>query len=166
VIPYVEKNGILYFLLAKDRISGDLTDFGGGVKNYESALVGGLREFMEESNSIFGKEFYTSYNEFEATISLVDYDRKMAIIFIPVKNSWLMNAGAEFERKMKTSRDKKGSQEVREVIWLSSFNFRSMIVGEHSSIWVRVKRFLLSNFTVQVEAALKVVYSRSFPFRF
>lgn len=54
IIPYIYRNGQLYFCLGVDRGSGDLTDFGGGVKATENAIQGAIREFQEETLGVFG----------------------------------------------------------------------------------------------------------------
>ena len=49
VIPYTIWNDELHFLFARHAATGELGDFGGGTKKYETALVAALREFKEES---------------------------------------------------------------------------------------------------------------------
>src|SRR5579885_778662 len=56
IIPYIVTKGNVYFAFGEHTETGDLTDFGGGVKmrSGEDALSGALREFQQESLGVFG----------------------------------------------------------------------------------------------------------------
>lgn len=90
VIPYRVVNDKLEFLFGRDTKYHEYTDFGGGIKRYEYALNGGLREFKEESSNIFGN-IYDKSNLFNGSIAIVDDLQlstfkfiKISIIFAPI----------------------------------------------------------------------------------
>ncbi len=67
VVPYLircDENGCeyLHFLFARDQITGEITDLGGGVKQHEFSLSAGIREMHEESDGIFGTS-YSNIND-------------------------------------------------------------------------------------------------------
>jgi len=83
IIPYyVNKNKTIIFLLAIDRKSGDYTDFGGGVKQVETALLGAKREFVQETDGIYGAP---SLQHLASCPCLYDKSKSISIIFFPLK---------------------------------------------------------------------------------
>lgn len=92
IFYYFDSLDQLKFILAVDKKYGELTDFGGGIKQGESFIDAAIRETEEESYGIFNlknkkKEFI------ESSISM--YDKETVIIFsrIYVPNEYiLMNA--------------------------------------------------------------------------
>jgi len=82
VIVYTKYKKSTHFISGIDNESGDVTNFAGGVsyknKN-ENGLIGGLREFSEESLGIFG---YISVDEIKNCLAV--YDQNDLIIFIPL----------------------------------------------------------------------------------
>lgn len=71
IIPYYTVDGDkFYFCLAQDRVSGDYTDFGGGVKiGRETCIAGAIREFKEESFKIFGNVDATALRSCPAVVN-------------------------------------------------------------------------------------------------
>lgn len=80
VICYTQHNGQTKYCLGVDRRSEDLTDLAGHI-NYkkESAVTGSLREFHEESLSIFRK-----YMNYDLDMARAIYDKNNLIIFVEV----------------------------------------------------------------------------------
>jgi len=52
-IPYTIENGKIKVCMAVDTSTGDITDFGGRLKNDENAIDAAIREFHEESLNVF-----------------------------------------------------------------------------------------------------------------
>lgn len=156
-IPYVVKDDNLYFLMAKDSVHGDLTDMGGGVKKTEFALNGGAREFKEESIEIFEEKTYTDLNNLSNCISLINKELTMAILFIPVHEKWLLEAPKTFAQKRMRAK-KKCEKEISELIWMSSKDFESQIFGKKTNFWSKIRLFLQSTYSSEIEKALRMVY--------
>jgi len=128
VIPYMVIDDQIFFLLGKDQKTGEITDLGGGVKKYESALAGALREFTEESNEILGK---ITSNDFSCAIALLERN-KMGVIFIPLDKVWL-KAPQIFEEKKRHHR-KKSHSEIESLIWIHEKDFQKLFDSSLLSI--------------------------------
>jgi len=140
VIPYIyrKKSGEILFLLAIDKKSGDITDFGGGVKKNENSLIAGLREFEEESNKIFG-DLYFNLNDIYTNIAIKTSDDKMSSLFIPVSEEWSNKAEEMFD-KTKEDFCQKNFKEVDGVKWFNLEEFMKMVYN-HSRMWNRIRNF-------------------------
>ena len=119
VIVYTIVNGKLFFGLGVDTKSGDLTDFGGGIryKKDQNAIQGALREFMEESLSVFGV-----FTQEDVQKNLVVYSPNMLILFIHLKLD-IANVNEVFTSRVNTSRN----PEICNIVWLPQEQFRTMI---------------------------------------
>lgn len=126
VMPYTIIDGVTYFLLARDRVTRELGDFGGGVKKFEYSLMAGLREWHEESRFIFS-EVCRSANDIATAIAVID-KRKMAVIFVPLKREWKDEAQKLFEARSDAA-GKKRSNEVSSLVWVDEQRFRNLISG-------------------------------------
>ena len=162
VIPYIvkkDKTGkdIIHFLLARDQDSGDITDFGGGVKQNETSLTASMREFREESDEIFGT-LYDRINSSATNVAL--FDRSMSVLFVPLSNDWYELAQQKFnQRRMILSCDKKKSHnEVSELLWFDEKEFRQLISPDNTKMWSRVRRFYYRNYGNNLQDALKIIY--------
>jgi len=134
VIMYTIYKGTYYFLLARDRRTKELGDFGGGRQKDESALEAAQRELKEEGNEVFD----TIAEEYlENGIAL--YDEHMAIIFMPlIDKSWLYMANFLF--------NKKTNVEVSEIVWLHEKDFLSFVwENKNHHIWNKVRKFISEN---------------------
>lgn len=163
VIPYVvlkDQNGIpqLHFLLARDTDTGDITDFGGGVKQNEDALSAALREFKEESDEIFGNT-YDCLNSVARHLAISG--NSMSVLFIPIPVEWYNMATVVFNNRRKSIVDskKRSHNEVSELIWYNERDFKELISPGNKEMWGRVRRFYHKNFNDDIANALKLVYS-------
>lgn len=141
-VPYVVKKtrsrrGIehttVHFLFGIDRKSGDLTDFGGGVRKNENALIAALREFKEETNGIFDGDVYDTPNRYISSISVTN--KVLSTLFVPVDESHLY-------MDVTTS-----SPEIKEFVWLTQDNLKKLLTGRcHKKImmWGRLRSFYRS----------------------
>lgn len=77
IVPYKKECDRLIFVLGIDRKSGDVSNFGGSIRDDEECVKGAMREFMEESHECFGvfnanslENCITIYNDTEIIIFL------------------------------------------------------------------------------------------------
>lgn len=141
IIPYTFSGGRLHFLLGRDKTTGELGDFGGGVKKDEWLLTGGLREFIQETKGIFGG-LYNSINQLTNKLAL--YSPQMTIIFVPVLSDWLEKAPALFKSRVSSDRH---SNEMSELVWLDDRSFHYHVTSRSSRMmWKKVKTFLQDNY--------------------
>ncbi len=162
VVPYAvdvhDGIDILYFLFARDRVSGDITDLGGGVKKNEYSLIAALREFREESDEIFGT-LYERVNDLTTNIALLG--ENMSVLFIPVKWEWYQKAPYLFNEKRKSHRfqPKRSHNEVSELLWFDENEFQQLISPRNKQMWTRIRKFYQYGFDENLKTALKMVYS-------
>jgi len=124
--------GETYFCFGVDTQSGNLTDFGGGVKKEETIVEGGLRELEEESQGIFG---HLDPEDVGKMVSFHCYN--MAIIFIAMKVN-REGIRQEFKSKVKNS----PFPEVCDIVWLSKEELLESIHGRGKKLYIRVRRLL------------------------
>lgn len=130
VVPYLCKNingkDVLYFLFGIDKVSLEITDFGGGVKKEEFSLQAALREFKEESDIIFG-DLYNNPNDFINEIAIHSND--MSVLFIPLSNDWYVKAVPEFKnRKNDNMKSKKRSHcEMERIFWMDETSLLKLL---------------------------------------
>lgn len=136
VIVYTVYKKKTYFILGIDTKSGDVTDFGGGVSfKKENALIGGLREFAEETLGIFGN---ISINEIGNCVSV--YDDNNLIIFIPLQFN-IAEKYYEFLERIQYIEN----PEVMDLKILNKKEFISLINGKHvdgTLMYDRIRDFL------------------------
>jgi hypothetical protein len=150
----------LHFMFARDQESGEITDLGGGVKQYEFSLSAGLREFREESDEIFGA-LYDNINDLSLQVALVG--ERMSVLFIPLSPEWYSIAPEMFQEKRKSpphSRSRKRSHnEVSELLWIDEVEFKRLISPRNKQMWGMLKRFYQRGYNDDVRKALKVAYA-------
>lgn len=155
VVPYVIKNGEIFFLLGQDHQSGDITDLGGGVKKYESTLAAALREFEEESDEILGR---LHPNDFVCSVALLD--GQMGALFIPLSEKWYTDAPKLFEDRKKHQR-KKTHSEIDHLIWFNAEEFQKISKPEASAktkMWKRLRKFYHRGYGKKLHQALYLAY--------
>ena len=131
-IIYTKKDEETYFCLGVDTQSGNLTDFGGGVKKDECVLDGALRELAEESLDIFGVIYKDDINK-----STTFHTSNMAIVFIPLDvNMEEIHEG--FQEKLR----EKENPEVCDIVWLDKNDFLESIHGRGLKMYIRVRKLL------------------------
>lgn len=148
IIPYTIAKGSIYFCLARDKVTNELGDFGGGVRKTEFALMAALREFYEESHGIFS-HIYSSANDVGNKIAIVD-GANMAIIFLPLENKWLEDAQVAFAANLPTKRK---SDEVAELVWVNESTFLGLISGRRNNkdiLWTKIQSFLRKTYQPKI----------------
>ena len=137
VIIYTLYEGTVYFCLGLDSRTHELTDFGGSVKykTDKTPVIGALREFDEETLSIFDKIFPEDVADCP-----VLYDQNNMIIFI-----YMMvdpeSVCKSFNANYKAVIDNGGKSEVCAVTWLTLEDFQTLIKSE-KPLYSRVRNFL------------------------
>lgn len=127
-----DDNGETLFCLGIDTKSGNITDFGGGVKKEETTVEGGLRELDEESQGVFGPLTPVGIKD-----ELIFHCYNMAIMFIEMDvNPDTINT--KFETRVKACTD----PEVCGIVWLTTQELLESIHGRGNKLYVRVRRLL------------------------
>jgi len=168
IVPYtifpLENGGWqLYFLLGIHADSGDVTDFGGGVKKYEYDLVGGLREFFEESKGIFKNvitinELSTCVAAYQDNCEKKNFgDGGMSVIFTPVDNKWLKYAPYNFAE---TKKEGQSYNEISRLVWFNEDQFLSLIDNSNGKyvMWSRLRKFYNSIYNKELYDLLFIRY--------
>nr|QBK89882.1 MAG: NUDIX hydrolase [Pithovirus LCPAC101] len=121
VIIYTICDNKFYFGLGVDHESGDITDFGGGIKKKDFSLIDGtLREFTEESLGVFGK---FSHDEIEKCICV--YNQHTMIVFIPLKLD-KNKINKTFNQRLKYVKE----PEVDSIFWITKETFINLVYGK------------------------------------
>ncbi len=131
-IIYTIADDKTYFCLGIDTQSGNLTDFGGGVKKGETIIEGGLRELEEESQGVFG---HFDPSDIEDTVTFNSYN--MAVIFIPLE--------VNKDEIIKVFNDKireNDNPEVCDIVWLDTEEFLESVHGRGRKLYIRVRKLL------------------------
>ena len=131
-IIYTRYNGTTYFCLGVDTDSGNLTDFGGGVKKGETIIEGGLRELEEESQGVFGD---ISPEDIENAV--IFHCHNMAIMFIPLEVN-----PREITKVFMNRIRKEEDHEVCDITWLNTEEFLESIHGRGKKLYIRVRKLL------------------------
>jgi hypothetical protein len=142
VIMYTIIDNTAYFGMGLDTKTNDITDFGGGVsyKTDYNAIYGALREFQEETLSIFKK-----INIDDISNSPVIYDLNNLIIFIYVELNPTDICNKFNEKFIKISKQKllnKNEPEVCGIVWLNLEQL-DFCIKTNGIMFYRVKKFLL-----------------------
>jgi hypothetical protein len=134
VIVYTIHNNNIYFGMGVDTKTGELTDFGGGVKyKYDiNAVNGGLREFSEESLLVFG-----ALNINDIKYSTVVYDNNVMLIFI-FMNLNINYVTSLFRRRVKYF----NNPEIIDINWLTVDEFLDSLNNKGRNMYSRVKRLI------------------------
>ncbi len=124
VIIYMKIGNEIIFCMGIDYEHTEYSDFGGGVKKKDGAVIkGGLRELSEESLGIFGKINSDELNNF-----LLVYTKKTAIMFIKinVEQYDMINL---FDERLKIIKEIKPdlNPEMKKIEWISCEQFISLI---------------------------------------
>lgn len=111
VIVYTILEGSLLFGLGIDFTYDNITDFGGQVSYLDdkNAVVGGLREYDEETHGIFGK-----FSPKQVRDCLVATRNDMMVMFVPLE-IYPDQASKQFLLAAENSPDR----EILEIIWLN-----------------------------------------------
>lgn len=139
IVPYcIKENGEVKFVFAVDSKYGDITDLGGGVRKYESAFTGAIREFTEESHCIFGE---IQMNNIDHSLSLIHSN--MATIFVRYDEKTIYCSVKQFN----ASHKKTGTcDEIASLVILNAYEITNLTRNprykwNNRVMWGRVRRF-------------------------
>ena len=147
IIPYtIDNNGKLYFLLGIDEATGELTDFGGGVKQDENVFQTAHREFIEESCNVFDN--VVTVQDIKNSPVIINGKRNSALFFVRVNNSWLEKANVVFINNRKKVPLLKKYFEMSDIMWLSENNFVQIVFDSKCKyMWSRIQNIIRRNTT-------------------
>lgn len=141
VIPFCFKNNVLWFCFGVDKRTGELTDFGGGTKKWETPLEGAARELFEESSGLFNE--YSNRPELNPLNSTICISRnEMTLIFMPVSNSYM------------NIKKNNISDEIESIVWLTRRDVMDLLKyyspGEKNieykyKMWKKIAYFIIKN---------------------
>lgn len=137
IIVYTIYQNQMYFGLGVDTISGEMTDFAGGIsyKVDKNVISGALREFHEESLNVFG--IFTCEDMMNSTAI---YNNNNLIIFklITVEPDLIRE---KFVHEYDLLRQKNELPEVCDIKWFTLSEFRE-IIGKRGKMFHRLQNFL------------------------
>ena len=143
VIPYIVNKGRLYILLARDRKTMEICDFGGGVKKYENCFEGALREFNEETCGIFSKEI--DVDDLKYSIAVCNSKNTHVIFFVRINPDWYYFAINKFHKTIKYT-TKLEKLENDTIFWVEHDDFIRLFQDTKSKkVWFYFKRFIVSH---------------------
>lgn len=144
IICNIDPSGEIYFGLGVDEKTGELTDFGGGIKYRQdsSPIHGALRELTEETLSVFG---YIDPKDPAVQKSPIIVSSKMMIMFIRIEISEERERVSErFRNRVKYATN----PEIKDIIWLNLQSFKTLILtdptktNDNLKIYQRVADFI------------------------
>lgn len=147
VIFYTLINDELHLCFGRDRVTGELTDFGGGKQINENPINCAIREGNEESRYAFSKISVQQVQYFSCL-----YSSKMLIIFVPVVSSndmdiRMITANNFNERKFLNYYQRKDRRynEISEIVWLNETQICDIFSNRPTiSMFAKVRRFIYS----------------------
>lgn len=151
IVPYCVVNNVIHFVFGIDSKYGDITDLGGGVRKYESAVTGAMREFTEESHNVFANEL--SVNSLVKSLAISD--KKMTVIFMRINSDAIGSSINSFHNS-----DSGGCTEVRDLIIVTDDELIRLSRGMRCKgrvMWSRVRRFYNASNITQVISILKAL---------
>jgi hypothetical protein len=141
VILYTKVNDEYFFALGVDTMSGEYTDFGGGISYKENAdknvILGALRELNEEALGIFGHIDYK-----QVINSLALYNNFNLIIFKYIDDPMIDVVSAfRIQYNINVAKYPTIIPEVSNIKWFSHAEFRNIIM-KRGMLFHRIQNFL------------------------
>lgn len=115
VVPFVVNNGEIHFLFGIDQQSGEITDFGGGIKKNEIILESAIREFKEETKEIF-EDTHITVEDLLTLITLIG--KSTCTVFYPLGQIWFTEANRIFQ-SVDDGNMPQCNMEVSGLVWLT-----------------------------------------------
>lgn len=172
--PYIQKihrAGIIYFsfidgelhlCFGRDKKSGDITDFSGLKKKFETPIECALREGCEESRRVFG---YINPDQVSKYVCL--YSTQMLIIFVPV----IAPTGIDIRKLTSENFNNKNFlnsrqltnpcyNEISELLWFGESEISNIFsLKSNHKMYTKVRRFIYScrPFSENIEQMKKIL---------
>lgn len=139
VIMYTKYNDQVYFGIGVDTLSGEYTDFGGGIsykdKKDKNVITGALREYDEETLSIFG--IITQEDVQDCTV-IYNYQNLILFRYIDVDFRTIHDLFTnEYNKRIDTGE----IPEVCNIKWVTTKEFKD-IIATRGKVFHRVQCFL------------------------
>ena len=144
VIPYtIDNKGKLHFLLGIDRKTGDLTDFGGGVKANEDFFSAGAREFSEETCEIFDP---LTEQDLRNAVPIYNNYGNSVIFLVKINRDWLQTAQQTFAAAQAQRITEAKYTELSGLFWVHQDEFKSIAFNKDDTrMWVRLQNIFRFN---------------------
>lgn len=181
ILPATTGGWEIWFLLGFDADSGQITDFGGGIKKFETDSTGGYREFLEETKYVLKNA--VSLNDLQTCVAAVADEPGvssprntscigstsniqdtwgayggMSVFFAPVGNEWFQKASSTFDS---ISMEGNSHNEISGLIWFRENDFvklfRNPEASEHD-MWPRLRKFYSTIYSKELHDLLYIRY--------
>jgi len=140
IIPYTKKQDEIYVLMAIDRKTRELSDFGGGIKKNESVFDGTLRELKEESCNILNNSISKEHLRHSYVITNNMYTQ--CIFFVEIDPTWLYFISSLFQTQLTKYTSKKYRENIG-VSWLHINIFNSYLKNDtYTKLWPKLRSFI------------------------
>lgn len=147
VVFYTFINNELHVCFGRDKKSGEITDFGGGRKDFESPIQCAVREGNEESRYAFSKIHASQVQGFFCLYSSI-----MLIIFIPVASPNEMDirhitTQNFMNRQFLTNKETHDRRynEISEIMWFNEEQLSNLFSQRPAfPMFAKVRRFIYS----------------------
>jgi len=174
VVPYTfikNSKGVyeLYMLMGIHAKSGEVTDFGGGVKKDEHDLQASIRELNEETYDMFN---VVSIETFKTCIAITRPAYETVIkptntkvnvegistLFLPVDNVSFKYASSTF-KKMSFHDDKR---EIRDIMWLKGSEILKPTTKDYK-VWSFLRKFYYESLSSELNEMLFARWMQTIP---
>jgi len=129
ILYCIHPNGTTMLGMGIDRISKEITDFGGGIKRDETFIEGSLREFNEESLDVFCD--VVTHELLEDSYGIVG--KNLIIIFAKVPYEIYYQRTELFTQKYLNSVSMSKSVEVIAIVWIKREILEKLIEDNKNS---------------------------------
>ena len=159
----------LFVLMGIHAKSGEVTDFGGGVKKDECDLQASLRELNEETFEMFNK-VSMEYIESCVAITRPAYEtvikptntkvrtEGISTIFLPVSNEQFERASTEFKKLASNDSDR----EIREIMWVKGCEILKPTTKDYK-VWSFLRKFYYESLSPELNEMLFARWCTSAP---
>jgi hypothetical protein len=136
VILYTKHHDLFYFGLGVDAMTGEYTDFGGGIsyKTDKDVIDGALREWHEETLNIFN----LTYQDVEDSLALYNHNNLVIFKYISLD---MMSLSKKFLTQYHKHVKHGCKPEVCNIVWLPLHEFKEQI-GTRNNLFYRLQNFL------------------------
>lgn len=132
--------------------TGEITDFGGGVKKGETPIDAGLRELHEETKNIFG-DYLSGMKKRDLRRRSVTIENSiMSATFVVLGHDWRSEAPNSFRNEPVNEND-----EIHHVMWVREESFQLLIDQKPAKyqMWPKIIPFYRNLYTERVKCDLR-----------
>lgn len=136
VVPFGRRDGKVYFFMGLDDISGDYSDFGGGIKSRENELDAAFRELEEESLGVFGKWTKKNCDNMNVIYSDMTFIIMLDLGDISDPSHYVDQFNLSISKEFQSFR-----KEMRDIVPLDKDGFINTIQNTEK-IWSKIRKIL------------------------